>query len=154
RSNFVVIAAQSALPTIMLWSPTGPTQPLLRAISITISVLGLIGATVWLTHWPTRRESILFAFSAMATIAVGSLCLSNPYTGLMGCTIFAILGGFIAYFRSVRLVLTNFVVAAICSVILVHRFIASTGDVALISAGLITVAVLNLGVPFGILSLM
>jgi diguanylate cyclase (GGDEF)-like protein len=154
RSTFVAIAAQSALPTLMLWSPTGPTQPLLRAISITISVLGLIGATVWLIHWPTRRESILFAFSAMAAIAVASLCLSNPYTGLMGCTVFAILGGFIAYFHSIRLVLINFVVATICAVILVHRFIAQTGDAALIGAGLITVAVLNLGVPFGILSLM
>ncbi|WP_156942933.1 hypothetical protein [Mycobacterium genavense] len=71
----------------------------------------------------------------------------------MGCTVFAILGGFIAYFHSVRL-LTNFFVAAICAAILVHRYIAATGDVALISAGLITVAVLNLGVPFGILSLM
>ncbi|WP_156942932.1 hypothetical protein [Mycobacterium genavense] len=25
RSNFLAIVAQSALPTIMLWSPTGPT---------------------------------------------------------------------------------------------------------------------------------
>lgn len=154
RSTFIVIAVQSALPTIMLWSPTGPTQPGLRAVSVTISALGLIGATVWLSHWPSRRESILFAFSAMTAIAVACLCLSNPYTGLMGCTIFAMLGGFIAYFHSVRLVLTNFVVATMCAVILAHRFIATTGDVALIGAGLITVAVLNLGVPFGILSLM
>ena len=154
RSTFMVIAAQSALPVIMLSSPTGPTQPVMRAISVAISVLGLLGAIVWLVHWPTRRESILFAFSAMTAIAVASLCLSNPYTGLMGCTVFAILGGFIAYFHSVRLVLTNFVVAAICAAILAHRFIASTGDVALIGAGLLTVAVLNLGMPFGILSLM
>ncbi|OBA64529.1 hypothetical protein A5647_02020 [Mycobacterium sp. 1100029.7] len=154
RSNFVVIAAQSALPAIMLLSPTGPTQPALRALSIAISVLGFVGATIWLIHWPTRRESILFAVSAMAAIALASLCLSNPYTGLMGCTIFAILGGFIAYFHSIRLVLTNFVLATTCAVILAHRFIVATGDVALISAGLITVAVLNLGVPFGILSLM
>ncbi|WAC94210.1 GGDEF domain-containing protein [Mycobacterium sp. Aquia_213] len=154
RSNFLVIAAQSALPVIMLWSPTGPTQPALRAISVSISVLGLIGATLWLFHWPTRRESVLFAFSAMAAIAVASLCLSNPYTGLMGCTVFAILGGFIAYFHSIRLVLINFVLAVVCAVILADRFIEASGDVALISAGLITVAVLNLGVPFGIVSLM
>ncbi|MEE3063354.1 MAG: GGDEF domain-containing protein [Actinomycetota bacterium] len=154
RSNFLAIAAQSALPTLMLWSPTGPTQPLLRAISVAISVLGVVGATLWLFHWPTRRQSILFAFSAMTAIAVASLCLSNPYTGLMGCTVFAMLGGFIAYFHSLRLVLTNFVLAVICAAILAHRFITADGDVALISAGLITVAVLNVGVPFGILSLM
>jgi diguanylate cyclase (GGDEF)-like protein len=154
RLNFIVIAAQSALPSIMLWSPTGPDQPALRALSVAISVLGLAGAVVWLIHWPTRRESILFAFSAMGAIAVACLCLSNPYTGLMGCTTFAILGGFIAYFHTVPLVLTNFAVAAICAAILAHRFIAATGDVALISAGLITVAALNLGVPFGILPLM
>ncbi len=154
RSNFIVIAAQSALPVVMLGSPTGPTQPALRAISLAISALGFVGATLWLIHWPTRRESILFAFSAMAAIGVASLCLSNPYTGLMGCTVFAVLGGFIAYFHSIRLVLTNFAVAAICAAILAHRFIVDTGDGALIGAGLITVAVLNVGVPFGILSLM
>ncbi len=154
RSNFVVIAAQSALPAIMLFSPTGPTQPALRAISVAISALGLVGATLWLIHWPSRRESILFAFAAMAAIGVASLCLSNPYTGLMGCTIFAVLGGFIAYFHSIRLVLANFTVAATCAAILAHRFIVDTGDGALIGAGLITVAVLNVGVPFGILSLM
>jgi diguanylate cyclase (GGDEF)-like protein len=154
RSTFVVIAAQSALPAIMLSSPTGPVQPAARAVSVAISALGLVGATLWLMHWPSRRESILFAFSAMAAITVASLCLSNPYTGLMGCTIFAVLGGFIAYFHSIRLVLANFAVAATCAAILAHRYIVDTGDVALISAGLITVAVLNLGVPFGILSLM
>ncbi|MEM6105986.1 GGDEF domain-containing protein [Mycobacterium sp. 050272] len=154
RSNFIAIAAQSALPTIMLWSPTGPTQPVLRVISVAISVLGVVGATLWLVHWPTRWQSILFAFSAMAAIAVASLCLSNPYTGLMGCTVFAMLGGFIAYFHSRRMVIANFVVAVICAAILAHRFITADGDVALISAGLLTVAVLNIGVPFGILSLM
>lgn len=154
RSTFLVIAAQSVLPAIMLWSPTGPSQPALRAISAAITVLGLVGATLWLIHWPTRRESILFAFSAMTAITVASLCLSNPYTGLMGCTVFAILGGFIAYFHSARLVFTNSALAGICAAILAHRYIADRGDVALISGGLITVAVLNLGVPFGILSLM
>jgi diguanylate cyclase (GGDEF)-like protein len=80
------------------------------------------------------------------------LGLSNPYTGLMGCTTFAILGGFIAYFHTGHYVLANFVVATACAVTLAHRFIAATGDAALIGAGVITVMALNIGVPFGIQS--
>ena len=90
----------------------------------------------------------------MAVITICCLWLSNPYTGLMGCTTFAMLGGFIAYFHTLRLVLANFAVATVCAAILAHRFIIATGDVALIGAGLITVCALNIGVPFGILSLM
>jgi diguanylate cyclase (GGDEF)-like protein len=71
----------------------------------------------------------------------------------MGCTTFAMLGGFIAYFHDGYYVYVNFVVATVSSVSLAWRFILATGDVALISAGLITVLALNIGVPFGIRSL-
>ncbi|BBZ40626.1 GGDEF domain-containing protein [Mycobacterium conspicuum] len=154
RSSFAFTASQAALPLLMLWSPSGPTHAATRAASVAISAVGFAGATVWLVRWPTRRESILFAIAAMAVISICCLWLSNPYTGLMGCTTFAMLGGFIAYFHTLRLVLVNFAVATVCAAILAHRFIVATGDVALISAGLITVGALNIGMPFGILSLM
>lgn len=153
RTSFAFTAAQAALPLIMLWSPAGPTQPATRAASVAISALGLSGATLWLVRWPTRRQAIVFAFGATAAIAIGCFCLSNPYTGLMGCAIFAILGGFIAYFHTVRLVLANFIVAALCAALLARNLLVATGDIALTIAALITVAALNIGVPFGILSL-
>jgi diguanylate cyclase (GGDEF)-like protein len=153
RATFAFTLSQAALPLIMLFSPTGPTDPRSRALSIGIAVLGFFGATLWLLRWPTRRQSMLYSLAATAAIAVTCLGLSNPYTGLMGCTTFAILGGFIAYFHTVDYVLVNFGVACVCSIILVHRFFVATGDIALGTAGLITVLALNVGVPFGIQSL-
>src|SRR5262249_23755381 len=100
-----------------------------------------------------RRQSILYSLAATAAIALACLALSNPYTGLMGCTTFAILGGFIAYFHTTQYVLANFGVAMVCSVVLAHRFFVATGDIALGSAGLMPVVALNAGVPFGIQSL-
>jgi diguanylate cyclase (GGDEF)-like protein len=154
RTTFVFGASQAALPLIMLWSPTGPVSPASRMASIVISVLGFAGSTLWLFGWPTRRQSILFLLAAVSAVAFVCLGLSNPYTGLMGCTTFAILGGFIAYFHTVKYVIANFGLATVCSVILAHRFMVATGDRALIGAALITVMALNIGVPFGISSLM
>ncbi len=100
RATFAFTASQAALPLLMLWSPTGPTNEISRAVSVAIALLGFAGATLWLVHWPTRRQSILFSLGASAAIAAVCLGLSNPYTGLMGCTMFAMLGGFIAYFHA------------------------------------------------------
>lgn len=152
-ATFAFTASQAALPLLMLWSPTGPTQATLRGASVAISVLGFAGATLWLLRWPTRRQSILFLLGAIAAVAIICMGLSNPYTGLMGCTTFAILGGFIAYFHTGYYVLVNFAAATVCAVILAHQFVEATGDIALASAGLITVMALNIGVPFGIQSL-
>jgi diguanylate cyclase (GGDEF)-like protein len=154
RATFVFTVSQAALPLVMLWSPTGPVAASSRLASIVISVLGFAGATLWLFAWPTRLQSILFSLAAAAAVAFMCLRLSNPYTGLMGCTTFAILGGFIAYFHTVKYVIANFAVATLCAVILAHRFMVATGDRALIAAALITVMALNIGVPFGISSLM
>ncbi|ORV91916.1 diguanylate cyclase [Mycobacterium interjectum] len=150
RATFAFTASQAALPLLMLWSPTGPHNTVSRAASVAISVVGFAGATLWLVHWPTRRQSILFSLGATAAIAAMCLGLSNPYTALMGCTMFAMLGGFIAYFHAGYYVLANFAVATVCAVTLAHRFMVITGDVAAITAGLIIVMALNIGVPFGI----
>ncbi|MCV7378011.1 GGDEF domain-containing protein [Mycobacterium alsense] len=153
RATFAFTASQAALPLLMLRTPTGPADPTLRAAFVGIAALGFAGAFWWLLRWPTRRQSIGFSLGATAAIAVTCLGLANPYAGLMGCTTFAILGGFTAYFHTGHYVFANFVVAAACAATLAHRLTAATGDIALTSAGLITVTALNIGVPFGIRSL-
>ncbi|MGE2724822.1 GGDEF domain-containing protein [Mycolicibacterium pulveris] len=114
----------------------------------------MCGALLWLLRWPTRRQSIVYSLSA--GIAIGAMCLamSNPYTGLMGCSIFAVIGGVVAYFHTSALTVVNLTLATVCAVILSYRMIATTGDLALTAAAFITVAALNVGVPFGIQSLM
>ncbi|OBA64510.1 diguanylate cyclase [Mycobacterium sp. 1100029.7] len=153
KISAVFIAAFAAYPLVMLFSPVGPQHSLTRAVTMVASAFGIAGASLRLKRWPTRRQSSSWSLIALAGIAAALLSLSNPYVGLMGCTTFAILGGYIAYFHTVSYVRVNLVVAAVCAVVLSYRVIASTGDVALTAGSLIIVAGLNIGVPFGTQSL-
>ncbi|WAJ44399.1 diguanylate cyclase [Mycobacterium sp. Aquia_216] len=153
RITFLFIAAFAVQPLIMLWSPAAPHHPVTRAVTIVLSLLGVTGAILRLKRWPTRRQSSLSLLAAMVGVAAALLTLSNPYVGLMACTTFAILGGYIAYFHGTAIVLTNSAVAAVCVVVLSYRVIANTGGVALTLGALIVVAGLNIGVPFGMRSL-
>ncbi|ORV57466.1 hypothetical protein AWC05_09420 [Mycobacterium florentinum] len=153
RISAVFIASFAAIPLIMLWSPAGPADHVTRAVTIAASACGITGASLRLKRWPTRRQSSSWLLIAMAGIAAALLTLSNPYVGLMACTTFAILGGYIAYFHTVAYVFANLAVAATCVVVLSYRVIAHTGDVALTAGSLIVVVGLNIGVPLGMQSL-
>ncbi|CDO90656.1 hypothetical protein AWC29_06830 [Mycobacterium triplex] len=153
RISAVFIASFAAFPLIMLWSPAGPADPVTRTVTLVASALGITGASLRLKRWPSRRQSSSWLLIAMAGIAAALFTLSNPYVGLLGCTTFAILGGYIAYFHAFSYVLTNLAVAATCMVVLSYRIIADTGDVALTAASLIVVVGLNIGVPLGMQSL-
>lgn len=153
RISAVFIASFTAFPLIMLCSPAGPADPVTRTVTLVASGLGIIGASLRLKRWPSRRQSSSWLLIGMAGIAAALLTLSNPYVGLMCCTTFAMLGGYIAYFHAVGYVLTNFAVAATCVAVLSYRIIADTGDVALTAASVIVVVGLNIGVPLGMQSL-
>lgn len=146
-------AVLATLPLLMLWSPNGPDHSLSRAIAVGTAAVGFLGALVWLVHWPTRGQSSLFLLAASGMTGLGCATLSNPYSALMGCVVFAVLGGFIAYFHTLRYVIGNFAVCALCAAVFAFRLIKDTGDIALAVAATLTVAALNVGVPFGIRSL-
>jgi diguanylate cyclase (GGDEF)-like protein len=152
-ATFGSTALLAGLPILMLQSPEGPSHPATVTLSVIAACAGAIGAGLWLMRWPTRRQSILFSALACGSIAATCLAQSNPYAGLMGCTVFAVIGGFIAYFHTVGYVGANLVVAVGCSAILAYRLVSATGDIALTASSLLTVAALNIGVPFGIHSL-
>ncbi|OBG72674.1 MULTISPECIES: GGDEF domain-containing protein [unclassified Mycobacterium] len=153
RISAVFIAAFAADPLIMLWSPVGPQHPVTRAVTMVASGLGILGAALRFKRWPTRRQSNAWLLIAIGAIAAALLSLSDPYVGLMGCTTFAILGGYIAYFHPAGYVRANLAVAAACVAVLSYRLVAATGDVALTAGSLIVVVGLNIGVPFGMQSL-
>lgn len=146
-------ATLAALPMILLASSTGPDGTLAVAVSVLAAAVGGLGALLWLVRWPSRRQSILFCLAGCASIAGTCLAQSDPYTGLMGCTTFAVIGGFISYFHHVGLTLLNLAVATVCSVVLTYRFLNTAEDVALAATALLIVASLNIGVPFGIYSM-
>ncbi|WP_099041251.1 GGDEF domain-containing protein [Mycobacterium neglectum] len=153
RATFGFTLATGALPIVMLWSPFGPDNPATVAIAFAAAATAVAGGFLWLLRWPTRRQSVIFWAMSTAAIAATSFAFSNPYSGLGACATFAVIGGFAAYFHTMGHVVVNLAVATVCSAILAHRLIAATGDVALAIATLVTVASLNIGVPFGIESL-
>jgi diguanylate cyclase (GGDEF)-like protein len=152
-ATFGFTALLAALPVVMIWSPQGPDSVATVWLSILATALGLVGAGLWLTRWPTRRQSLLFCLMASGSIAAGCLAQSNPYAGLEGCHLFAVIGGFIAYFHTARHMAANLALTVVCAAILAARLIDATGDLPLVVASLITIAALNIGVPFGIHSL-
>jgi diguanylate cyclase (GGDEF)-like protein len=149
--GFTVLLA--ALPIVMLWSPYGPDHAGTVVLSIAAAGAGLASASVWVIRWPSRRQSLLFCVLSTGSIAASSLAQSNAYAGLEACHIFAIIGGFIAYFHTAEHLVANLVVALTCAGVMAHQLAVTTGDIALVVASLITVTAVNVGVPFGIHSL-
>lgn len=149
----VFTTSLAVVPILLLRSPTGPDNTVTIAVSIGAAVCAAAFGILWTTRWPTRRQSALFAVLATSSTAATCLAQSDPYSSLMGCTSFAIIGGFVAYFHTVRLVTALVAIAMVTAVIATYRLITSTGDLALAVSCALIVLGLNLGVPFGIRSL-
>lgn len=141
------------LPLVMLGSPLGPNSTVTAAVAVAAAVAAVGASTLWLFRWPTRTQSVCFGLVCSASTAATSLALSSPYAGLMGCTVFAVIGGFLAYFHAVTHVVVNFCVSMTCAAITAGRLVADTGDISLLVAAILPVVALNVGVPFGIHSL-
>ncbi|MCG7597218.1 GGDEF domain-containing protein [Mycobacterium sp. PSTR-4-N] len=150
---FAFTCVLGTLPLILLTSPVGPSTPVGRAVAIAAGAGAIAVSTVWLPGWPTHTRSLIYNLVCCACIAAGSLSMSYAYAGLMGCVMFAVLGGFLAYFHRLADVLVNGAVAAVCAVITATRLIVDTGDVSVTISAAVTVVALNVGVPFGIYSL-
>lgn len=126
----LVVIGGSAVVAAMIWSPAGPTGTVGVAISVFVVALTALIALAWLVRWPRRTESI--ALVVLLDICITAACLvqRDPKAGALGCFIFAILAGYVAFFHTPRflvtVVLTTVAVAAICGARL-----AAQGDVAL-----------------------
>ncbi len=150
---FTATLALASSTALMIESPQGPAGPVAVTVCVVAAALAMAAAVPFLLRWPTRRQSLLFSFTSTATIAAAALSYSNDYVGLMGCATFAVIGGFVAYFHTAHEVVANGAIAAVCAVILAARLVSSTGDIYLTAAAVAIVATLNIGLPFGVLSL-
>lgn len=82
----------------------------------------------WLRRWPTRRQSNGYASVATAGIAVVGLNYAAALLGLIGCTTFAVIGGYIAYFHSLRLQTVNLVVGLLAAWVEWLLAVRASGD--------------------------
>ncbi|CAA0098039.1 putative diguanylate cyclase DgcT [Mycolicibacterium vanbaalenii] len=149
---FVFTVFLGAVPLLLLASPAGPDTALRRGFAIAAAGSAFAVSTLWLLRWPSRTQSLIYNVVCSGCIAAGCLVIPDPYGGLMGCTVFAAIGGFLAYFHALAHVLANFVVAMACAGITATRMFLDTSDGLLVAASFLLVIGLNIGVPFGIYS--
>ncbi|MDG4665035.1 GGDEF domain-containing protein [Mycobacterium sp. 236(2023)] len=142
-----------AIPVTLIGSSAGPQGPVATTTAIAAAIAACGAALLWLFRWPTRVQSLAYTAICGICIAAGVLTVASPYSGLMGCTIFAAIGGFIAYFHAMAHVLANNVLALACAAMTATRLFADTGDIRLVIGSVLLVITLNVGVPFGIYTL-
>lgn len=150
RRVLAVVSASLALwPVNVLWGQT----PFYPRVALTVSVLaGLVGlgmAMVWLSRWPTRRQSIVFAMTGSASVAAGCLWQTEPIVALMACSALAVPGGYVAFFHTGRYMALNFCLAGAVGALEVVRLIFA-GEATLAFTGYFLVLELNVIVPFAI----
>ncbi|MCV7358066.1 GGDEF domain-containing protein [Mycolicibacterium fluoranthenivorans] len=131
---------------LMHWSPTGPAAGLPRTLSTGVTVITASLAAPWALHWPTRRESRLFAMVAAVCIAAAALLDRDPAAGLLGCTVFAAIAGYVAFFHTSPVLVSVIALAFATSAINAGR-LAAAGDPAGALARLLVVTVGVLAVP-------
>jgi hypothetical protein len=77
RRVLAVVAASLVLvPVNVLYGPV-PMYPLVAlTVSVVAAILGLGMAALWLSGWPTRRQSVFYIMTG--TVSIGGGCLGNP----------------------------------------------------------------------------
>lgn len=142
-SGSLVLMAVGALST--------PDLPVVvtAAFSIASVVVGLGYATLWLRGWPTRRQSLVFAWVGGALIAAACVFQPEPVVALMGCTGVAIVGGYAAFLHNSKTIAGVLAFGVTASVVCAIR-VAATYEWVIAGAGLWLVIELNLAVPLAI----
>jgi diguanylate cyclase (GGDEF)-like protein len=147
------IASYSVLPLSMLWSPSGPHGPWTRAVVSVAAGAVLLSASSLAWRWPPRRSAVARALVADVATAIVCLSYANTVVGMVGCTTFAMLGGQIAFFHSVRLQAVNLGLGLTTATVLAVRALRMTGDV-IVTVNLyvvVAVAILALSVTAQVL---
>jgi diguanylate cyclase (GGDEF)-like protein len=106
RSTRIMVAgitsALGLVPVLILFSKFDSTDLQFRVIAVAVTAWSAAMAALWLTRWPTRNQSLLFAF--MANVCIVAVCLAptHPGSGIQGAMTFAALAGYVALFHTSR----------------------------------------------------
>ena len=120
---------------------------LFRVIGPAVIACCLVMAGLWLTRWPTRRQSVAFALGANVCIAASCLAQTHPAAGIQGATAFAALAGYVAFFHTSRYLALTLLVATCTTTVLVIQNSENVG-VAMAVSKLLVLLVSVLAVPF------
>ena len=143
------IAASLAICLLVLLRFDGPQETVPIAMTWTAVGGGVFGFVLWVWRWPTHAQSVAFAVVSNASIALSCLAYPNPTGALTGCISFATIAAYIAFFHSTALVVYNFAVTTVVSVIAALR-IAISGHAAMAVVDLFIVVQINIAMPVAI----
>lgn len=149
RIIMVIVAGSSALVPLSVLPGRGQASAV-EMITGGITATLIVGLTVlWLTRWPTRRQSQ--AAVLIGTVCVSAWSLAQPTGALaaLACTALAVTGGYIAFFHSPKLLLFNGVLAVAVTTAAMLRLVHEANMVTAASVFWID-TFLNLSVPLGI----
>ena len=121
-----VMALFAVVPPVMLASPTGPKGITATVVSVAMSIGCAAVALLWLTRWPTERQSVGFSILAAACVMAGGLIATDPGAGVFVGAAFAPLAGYLALFHSTRLLSAVLAVATLTTIVVSFR--VSQGD--------------------------
>lgn len=144
-----VIVSIAMVPLLVLGRPTVPHYPVAVVVSPIASGFGVIVALFWLIRWPTRSQSVLFSLAGSVCIAAACLAQGDPRVGLLGCSAFAVLGGYIGFFHSARDMMINLSIAIITGAVLAARLIRYY-DTVVAGCGFLLVLAVNVAFPFAV----
>jgi len=149
RMILAVVAGSSVLVPLTVL-PSQHQTSAVEVITGGIAATFIVGVTVvWLTHWPTRRQSQAILVVGTLCIAAWSLVQPTGALAALACTGMAVTGGYIAFFHSPKLLLFNGAVASAVVMTAVLRLAHEHNPATAASAFWIN-AFLNLSVPLGI----
>jgi diguanylate cyclase (GGDEF)-like protein len=144
-----VIASIAVVPTLVLLSPSLSHYPAAVVVAPIASGFGVMVALFWLIRWPTRVQSMLYSLIGSVCIAAACLVQGDPLAGLLGCTAFAMLGGYIALFHTAVDMIANFAIAITTGAVLMARLLRHY-DAVVAGSGFLLVLMLNVGFPFAV----
>jgi diguanylate cyclase (GGDEF)-like protein len=134
----VIILAGGAIPSLLMTSSVGTSDVWGGPVAIGVAACCLVMAVVWLRNrWPSRIASELCVVTGALCIAAASLVQNDPLVGLLGSTAFAVLGGFVALFHSMRLLMFLWMVATVTVLVLGARLAATDAVLALCAVVLV-----------------
>lgn len=141
-----VIVVLGTAPVLMHWSPGGPADGPSEVLSAALASITAAMAVLWARRWPTREQSKIFAVISSLSIAAACLLDRDPAAGLIGCSAFAAMAGYVAFFHTSPYLVAVIGLALTTTVINGARF-AAAGDPAGAVSKFLVILVGVLAVP-------
>ncbi|MGJ0119515.1 GGDEF domain-containing protein [Williamsia sp. MIQD14] len=147
----IILALSAALVTLVpvVVLIDADLTPSLLAMLITAIVLGAGLSLMWVVlPWPSPARSRAWVCVCDVTILVGSLAQYTTLGGLYGCAVFGLVGAYIAFFHSTRMLAAHLVFSLVSAGIIAGFIIADDGAAtSSVAVGLIQAVLIGISTP-------